>query len=213
MTYNSANNKIYVGGEKGNCVIVIDGVTNEKIAKIPVGYYTSALCYNLTNNKVYCANRLSDNVTVIDGANNSVITTIPVGERPIDICWNRIRNRVYVANSYGSSILVFRDVMIGIEDARGQTEEARIFEASPNQFRTQTTLRYSIFAEGNVSLLLYDISGRLVKTLVNQVQTSRNYSVNWNGNDDNGRKVGQGVYFCVLKADGQGMEKNLLMLR
>uniref|UniRef100_A0A7V5XZR8 YncE family protein n=1 Tax=candidate division WOR-3 bacterium TaxID=2052148 RepID=A0A7V5XZR8_UNCW3 len=36
FTYNTTNNKIYVGGEEGNCVIVIDGETNQKIARIPV---------------------------------------------------------------------------------------------------------------------------------------------------------------------------------
>jgi len=71
FTYNPTNNKIYVGGAYSNYVIVIDGASNQKIAKIPVGSYTLALCYNPTNNKVYCANMLSDNVTVIDGDTNS----------------------------------------------------------------------------------------------------------------------------------------------
>lgn len=42
FTYNATDNKIYVDGEEGDCVIVIDGATNQKIAKIPVGSYTSA---------------------------------------------------------------------------------------------------------------------------------------------------------------------------
>ncbi|MCK4940853.1 hypothetical protein KAS45_02060, partial [candidate division WOR-3 bacterium] len=66
FTYNTTNNKIYVGGEYGNCVIVINGATNEKVARIPAGSGTLSLCYNPTNDKVYCANRHSNNVTVID---------------------------------------------------------------------------------------------------------------------------------------------------
>ncbi len=43
FTYNNTNNTIYVGGEDGNCVIAIDGATNEKIARIPAGENIKAL--------------------------------------------------------------------------------------------------------------------------------------------------------------------------
>jgi DNA-binding beta-propeller fold protein YncE len=60
VTYNSINNTIYVGGDGGNCVIAIDGTTNEKIALIPAGSNTRALVYNPINNKVYCTNSEND---------------------------------------------------------------------------------------------------------------------------------------------------------
>ncbi len=82
LAYNPTHNKIYVSGREGNCVIVIDGETNQKVAKIPAGSGVFSLCYNPTNNKVYCANSYSDNVTVIDGASNNVITTITAGSEP-----------------------------------------------------------------------------------------------------------------------------------
>ena len=74
FTYNETNNTIYVGGSHGNCVIAIDGTTDEKIAKISAGEDVQALCWNSINNKVYSANQWSDDVTVIDGASNAVIT-------------------------------------------------------------------------------------------------------------------------------------------
>ncbi|MCK4252773.1 hypothetical protein KAX97_15105, partial [candidate division WOR-3 bacterium] len=82
FTYNETNNTIYVGGYNGDCVIAIDGATNEKIARIPAGGDIQALCWNSINNKIYCANQLSANVTVINGATNAVITTIAVGSYP-----------------------------------------------------------------------------------------------------------------------------------
>ncbi len=78
FTYNETNNKIYVGGEYGDCVIVIDGANNQKIARIPAGNKIRALCWNSADNKVYCANHYSDNLTVIYGANNSVINNIHI---------------------------------------------------------------------------------------------------------------------------------------
>jgi len=99
FTYNAMNNKIYVGGRTGNNVIVIDGATNEKIAKIPAGPDIIALCWNSTNDKVYCANYGSNTVTVIDGVSNSMITTIPVGKGPYALVSNPTNNKVYCANS------------------------------------------------------------------------------------------------------------------
>ena len=106
FTYNATNNKIYVGGEYGNCVIVIDGETNQKIAKIPAGRGIYSLCWNSTNNKVYCANKYSNNVTVIDGATNQVITTIQVGRYPWTLVWNSTNNKVYCANLGSGSVTV-----------------------------------------------------------------------------------------------------------
>ena len=59
----------------------------------------------------------------------------------------------------------------------------------------------------------YDISGKLVKNLVNESKGSGVYNSMWDGRDDMGRKVGQGVYFYVLKTAGEKMQKKMLMLR
>lgn len=77
LAYNATNNKIYVGGSDGNCVIVIDGETNQKVARIPTGTTITAICWGSVSNKVYCSTYGSNGITtVIDGATNEVIKTI-----------------------------------------------------------------------------------------------------------------------------------------
>jgi len=88
-----------------------------------------------------------------------------------------------------------------------------LYQSMPNPFQSQTAIRYSLPAQSNVSLMIYDISGKQVKTLVDQYQTSGLYSINWNGENNQGRKVGQGIYFYVLKTDNDKMQKKMLMLR
>ncbi|MDI6765617.1 MAG: beta-propeller fold lactonase family protein [Bacteroidota bacterium] len=88
-------------------MIAIDGATNQKIARIPMGSgYTLALCWNPTNNKVYSANYYSDNITVIDGATNAVITSIPVGGGPYALAYNPTNNKVYCAKWYHNAVTV-----------------------------------------------------------------------------------------------------------
>jgi len=94
-----------------------------------------------------------------------------------------------------------------------KTYPLMLYQNSPNPFNSQTAIRYTLPANSKVSLSIYDVSGKLVKTLVDEFKDSGVYSAIWSGFDDNNRKVGQGVYFYALKTDGEKMQKKMLMLR
>jgi hypothetical protein len=71
----------------------------------------------------------------------------------------------------------------------------------PNPFNPSTTIRYDMPADGGaVTLRIYDVSGRLVRTLVDGPQAAGQKQVTWNGKDDLGRSVVSGVYFYRLEA-------------
>jgi flagellar hook assembly protein FlgD len=62
-------------------------------------------------------------------------------------------------------------------------------------------VRYDVPDHGGaVSLRIYDVGGRLVRTLVEGTLPAGEKSVVWDGRDDTGRPVGSGVYFCRLAA-------------
>jgi len=110
ITHNATNNMIYVGGRYGECVVVIDGETNQRIAKIPAGKNIYSLNWNPRNNKVYSANRDDNSVTIIDGSTNRVITTIRTGNSPSALCYNSVNNKLYCANSNSNSVVVIDGV-------------------------------------------------------------------------------------------------------
>ena len=84
----------------------------------------------------------------------------------------------------------------------------------PNPFRNKTTIKYSMTKNGNLSLKIYDIGGRLVRNLLDGFQKSGVYTVNWNGSDDFGRKQSAGVYFYRLeREEGPAITKELILLR
>ena len=85
--------------------------------------------------------------------------------------------------------------------------------ASPNPFVNNTTMAYSIAKPGNVSLNIYDISGRLVKTLINEKKDAGVYSLRWNGSDDNNRQVAIGVYFTRLTSGDFTSVKKVILVR
>ena len=70
-------------------------------------------------------------------------------------------------------------------------------EAYPNPFNPTTTIDYTLRENGNVSIVIYDLMGRIVKELVNEFQFSdggATHSVVWNGTDSSGNMVSSGIY-------------------
>jgi len=75
--------------------------------------------------------------------------------------------------------------------------------AAPNPFRTETTLEYAVRAPGAVRLSLFDVSGRLIDTLVNATSEAGTYEVPWHGRLSNGAALPPGLYFLHLSANGE----------
>jgi hypothetical protein len=79
------------------------------------------------------------------------------------------------------------------------TPAVGLLVARPNPFGTQTTFNYSLESAGAVRLLVYDASGRVLTTLVNEVQEVGPHSVSWDARDAAGDRVVAGVYFVQLE--------------
>jgi len=76
-----------------------------------------------------------------------------------------------------------------------------ILQNYPNPFTNKTMIAYSVAQKGKVKIEIFDASGRMVKTLVNGEQNIGSYALQWNGRDNNEKRVAQGIYFCKLETD------------
>jgi hypothetical protein len=84
----------------------------------------------------------------------------------------------------------------------------------PNPFNPVTTLRYSIKERAHVSLKVYNVAGRLVKTLVNEIkQPGLLYKVRWEGRSNSGNPVASGVYFYKIVAKDFSKTKKMVLLK
>jgi hypothetical protein len=83
----------------------------------------------------------------------------------------------------------------------------------PNPFRYRTTIAYSIPKTTRATLKVYDVTGRMVKQLINKEQKPGAYTVGWQGRNSNGRKLPTGVYFVRLCAGSNTMTKKLILMR
>jgi len=85
--------------------------------------------------------------------------------------------------------------------------------AVPNPFNPATDLKFSLPRDAAVSLKLYDVSGRLVRSLLNENLPAGHHEVRWNGRDDSGRSVASGTYFVRMLVDGVSSVKSMALVR
>ena len=77
-------------------------------------------------------------------------------------------------------------------------------------------INYNVAVDGHVTLKVYDIMGRLVKTLVNDYRSSGNlsgYSAFWDGTDSNGSEVSAGLYIYSLQTADISMIKKMVLMK
>jgi len=90
----------------------------------------------------------------------------------------------------------------GQQSGGGPVIQPLLYACRPNPFSRRTQISYQFPKTGSVTLRVYDASGRVVKTLQNGRQERGNYTVSWDGRDDRGRTVANGVYFYRVDAPG-----------
>ena len=100
-----------------------------------------------------------------------------------------------------------------INDMAALPDEYIMQQNYPNPFNPTTTLRYGIPEDANVTLMIYDIRGNLVKTIESGYQTAGWYSVRWNGLTDAGQLVPTGLYLARFKAGNFSRVVKMLYLK
>jgi len=89
-----------------------------------------------------------------------------------------------------------------------------LFQNVPNPFNPMTTISYEVpAAGGHVTIEVYDVNGRHVRTLVDEYQGAGTRSVEWNGTDDSGTQMATGVYFYRMAGPGIEASRKMLLLK
>lgn len=108
--------------------------------------------------------------------------------------------------------LAFSPVITSVKEIKtGIPSQFSLSQNYPNPFNPNTQIEYSLPVNANVRLVVYNILGEAVKTLVNTYQPAGVYTVNWNSDDNSGRRLTSGIYFYEMKANtSNGQEFNQL---
>ncbi|MBN2171254.1 MAG: T9SS type A sorting domain-containing protein [Candidatus Krumholzibacteriota bacterium] len=104
------------------------------------------------------------------------------------------------------------DDLTGVDDLT--PESFGLHQNSPNPFNPKTTLRYDVPAGGgDVQIEVFDVSGRLVRVLLDGFQPAGSHAVAWDGRDVSGRIQPSGVYFARLRAPDTVQIRRMVLLQ
>ncbi len=84
--------------------------------------------------------------------------------------------------------------------------------SKPNPFYNTTEIRYGLPMTSNVNLAIYDITGKLVKTLINSTENPGYHRIIWNGVDNTGKRAGAGLYFIRFESAHYTATQKLILI-
>jgi flagellar hook assembly protein FlgD len=93
-------------------------------------------------------------------------------------------------------------------------EELRLaVEASPNPFKEQTVIAYSLPSDATVTVSIFDMNGKKIRSFEVGHQPSGAHQLAWNGTDDTGNPVTNGPYLCRVNAGDQEATSRVMVIR
>ncbi|MCL1826841.1 MAG: C25 family cysteine peptidase [Candidatus Cloacimonetes bacterium] len=83
----------------------------------------------------------------------------------------------------------------------------------PNPFNPSTSIKFTIPEKSKVSIKIYNIKGQLVKNLKNEIMDTGTHIVQWNGDNDQGKLVGSGIYFIKVADEKHSIVRKSVLLK
>jgi len=112
------------------------------------------------------------------------------------------------------SLQILRHIVTGIKEERSNNPKRDLsLQIQPNPFSNTTKIDFQLPTPNYISLKIFDITGRIVKTIYEGNQDTGNYTVNWNGKDENDREVASGIYLCCFTSQSASLFKKIIVTK
>ena len=129
--------------------------------------------------------------------------------------WDSTENE----SEYSDELVVLATDVGEFEEEEARPPVFQLFQNYPNPFNSSTVIWYFLpdvgYQPAEVEITIYNLLGKVVKTLVKKRQYPGEHKVRWDGKDDSGKEVASGIYFYRLKVSGLELVKprKMVLLR
>jgi len=193
-----------------NVLDVYSSVDSARVERVYDSQQTPAIACK--SNSVLGANRYPNYKTLAEGYDNCLIRSdaslgpLACGDDSFLTQW------IGCVLAWGS---VPEWIIGGIETTTPPVMVTSLGQAFPNPMNPAAKISFSVAKSGKVSLRIFDVSGRLVRTLVdeNKLASPKPYEIIWDGTNDQGETVSSGVFFYQLETAGFRSAKKIVILR
>lgn len=121
--------------------------------------------------------------------------------------------RLYVADDGYNRVYEICLESVTAVDTEAPRAPGLALRAYPNPFNPTVALAYELPAGGRVRIAVYDVAGRLVRTLLDGPCAAGSHRAFWNGRDESGRPAAAGVYFARIEARGKTAARKIVLVR
>ena len=104
-------------------------------------------------------------------------------------------------------------VFVSIDESNQLPTAFNLYNNYPNPFNPTTQIRYDLPEDARVSITIYDLMGRSIKSLVHSNQTAGYHSVRWDATSDMGEGVSAGMYIYTIQAGEFRQTKKMVLLK
>ena len=104
-------------------------------------------------------------------------------------------------------------VLVSNDESNQLPTAFSLYNNYPNPFNPMTTIRYNLPDDALVNITIYDMMGRVVKTLINDQQNAGYRSLQWNATNDAGSPVSAGIYLYMIQAEKFRQTKKMILLK
>ena len=185
----------------------------------PDSLYNVTVCYNGADIEVYLNGAL-DAFSSWSGAMLRTTYDLTIGQDlPGDNNYNfngvldNIRIYDYAASVQQIASLFDINTAVNVTNDRGMIGRYELYQNYPNPFNPSTAISYQLTGVSFVSLKIFDVLGREIRTLVEAIVQAGVHSVGWDGKNDWGVGVPSGIYLCQLRTGSFVMTRKMLLIK
>jgi sugar lactone lactonase YvrE len=213
------DDKIYVADSKNKRVSVfdtlgsfIDVIADSAGIQMPFGLIIDS------SGCLFVSDFLGDQVIEFDPYGNQLYKIDSILDAPTGLALSPDANILYVSDTRNKRVLAFQvrgePPPGGGPQAYGDAYIDRLmFDVYPSLSAKQMNIRFQGFTGMKISLKVYDVTGRSIKTFYDNQMIKANQSISWDCKDDINRKLANGVYFVRLMTEGFQETKKAILLK
>lgn len=166
------------------------------------------LLFASANDTLFNINTSDTSATLITGDLAEVIARGGI----IPTFWKVIAGDGDFATSSAPRMLYFRNTTVDIAEAN-IPDSYMLYQNYPNPFNPSTQIRYDLPEATQVSLTIYDITGKVVNQIESGLKSAGSYTVQWNGVSETGHMASTGLYLCRIQTDQYSSVVKMLYLK
>jgi len=158
----------------------------------------------------------------IYNVNGEFIDKIDIPQNPTNVCFGgsdrqklfiTAQKSLYAIDMRVKGISQFQSTSVPVSAIHEIPTTLALEQNYPNPFNPETVIRYTLSSPGDVRLVIYNSTGQLIKTLVNDYQSAGSYEVVWNGHNHAGNSVSSGIYLYRLHAGYHFLRRKMCLIR